>query len=250
MYSSFFDCFSKIVKREGPMGLFKGLLSPLLGEIGNLAVLFGVYGNLKKLLPEKEYPKLSTVASSILAGVCVSFIVTPVELIKIRCQVEDKTNKSFLEAIRELLVRGGGESSRLRGIRAVYQGFCATLLRELPFNSVYFLMYYLGKESYAHHFGSLSSTGYLLAGGLAGSCAWAVCYPTDVIKSIVQASPNPIRIMDVVKKVRQEQGLHKGLYKGFTVTVLRGFPVNAVTFLVYEYVLSITNYFTQHYIAL
>ena len=53
-FSSFFDCLKKTVQKErGIRGLYKGMFSPLIGEMGNLAILFGVYGNIKPYLPEE-----------------------------------------------------------------------------------------------------------------------------------------------------------------------------------------------------
>jgi solute carrier family 25 (mitochondrial carnitine/acylcarnitine transporter), member 20/29 len=53
-FSSFFDCLKKTMKKErGIRGLYKGMLSPLLGEMGNLAILFGVYGNVKHYFPQE-----------------------------------------------------------------------------------------------------------------------------------------------------------------------------------------------------
>src|SRR5690242_6341648 len=44
VYKSIFQSMASIVKNEKPRALFKGMLSPLLGEMLNNCLLFGVYG--------------------------------------------------------------------------------------------------------------------------------------------------------------------------------------------------------------
>lgn len=80
----------------------------------------------------------------------------------------------------------------------------------------------------------------LVAGGSAGIASWAVATPMDVIKSRLQmAGPKPGAyrgVLDcVVSSARQEgPGV---FFRGLTINSARAFPVNAVTFLSYEYLL-------------
>ena len=75
----------------------------------------------------------------------------------------------------------------------------------------------------------------LLAGGIAGSTSWAAIYPLDVLKSRLQTQPQCYRhgIWDCYRTSVAAEG-HAFLYKGLGATVLRAFPVNAVTFFTYE----------------
>lgn len=48
LYNGIVDCLTKIVKHEGPLALYKGTLTPLIG-VGFLgSIRFGVYENFKK----------------------------------------------------------------------------------------------------------------------------------------------------------------------------------------------------------
>ncbi|XP_004349848.2 hypothetical protein CAOG_01328 [Capsaspora owczarzaki ATCC 30864] len=80
----------------------------------------------------------------------------------------------------------------------------------------------------------------LVGGGVAGTVAWVSIYPLDVIKSRLQAQsarPQAQRqyagIADCTSKILQHEGW-RGFTRGLSATVFRAFPVNAVTFFVYE----------------
>lgn len=80
----------------------------------------------------------------------------------------------------------------------------------------------------------------LVAGGFVGIASWAVATPLDVIKSRMQMARLKQReyrgVLDfVVSSARQERlGV---FFRGLTINSARAFPVNAVTFLSYEYLL-------------
>lgn len=237
-YKSFSDCLFKIIKEEkGVHGLFKGLLSPLLGEMGNLAVVFGIYGNLKKYIPQDDYVGIA--ASGLIAGLTAVSVVVPVELVKIRLQTNSQEFKGFYGCLKEILHNGG--------VKNLYHGLSVTLLRDIPFNVSYFVSYEYIKNQISKRTGKVTTTEYLLSGGLAGMCAWAFVYPTDILKSIIQAETKKIKIVPEAKRIFQTEGI-KGFYKGFSISVLRAFPVNAVTFLGYEYVAKFLNNMTDKYV--
>jgi hypothetical protein len=82
----------------------------------------------------------------------------------------------------------------------------------------------------------------LVAGGLAGMAYWGVPYPIDTIKSTVQTMPQGTSTLSVARKLISERGF-LGLYKGCSVTLIRAFPGNAVTFWMFERVASVVRDF-------
>lgn len=80
----------------------------------------------------------------------------------------------------------------------------------------------------------------LVAGGLAGITSWVAATPLDVIKSRMQMAGLEQRayrgVLDcMVSSARQEgPGV---FFRGLIINSARAFPVNAVTFLSYEYIL-------------
>lgn len=70
-----------------------------------------------------------------------------------------------------------------------------------------------------------------------GVVSWALITPIDLVKSRIQADDikKPVYrgFMDCAKKSYQAHGLSV-FFRGFSMMMLRSFPVNAATFLVYE----------------
>lgn len=71
----------------------------------------------------------------------------------------------------------------------------------------------------------------------AGVFSWAVITPIDLVKSRIQADdikkPMYRGVVDCAKKSYQAHGLPV-FFRGFSMMMVRSFPVNAATFLVYE----------------
>jgi len=124
----------------------------------------------------------------------------------------------------------------------MYQGLQATLIRDIPANSLYFGVYEwmkrkLRKEGQRSE--DLPAWKVLIAGGVGGMAFWAFTYPTDVIKSSIQTD-SPVmaerkykNYSDAVKKIWAADGA-RGFFKGFAPCMIRSFPANAVCFLAYE----------------
>jgi solute carrier family 25 carnitine/acylcarnitine transporter 20/29 len=79
-----------------------------------------------------------------------------------------------------------------------------------------------------------------LAGGISGAWTWAIIYPFDVIKSRIQTSPLERHLQKgmwtVARDIVHDHGW-RYMFRGLGVTLVRAFPVNAIIFPVYEFVL-------------
>lgn len=80
----------------------------------------------------------------------------------------------------------------------------------------------------------------LVAGGFAGITSWVTATPLDVIKSRMQMAGLAQReyrgLLDCMVSSARQEGLGV-FFRGLTINSARAFPVNAVTFLSYEYLL-------------
>lgn len=80
----------------------------------------------------------------------------------------------------------------------------------------------------------------LVAGGFAGTTSWMIATPLDVIKSRMQMAGLKQReyrgVLDCIVSSARQEGLGV-FFRGLTINSARAFPVNAVTFLSYEYLL-------------
>ena len=89
-YRNAFDCFSKMCKTEGLKGFYKGVISPLTGIGICNAVLFTTN---KKILSLIDKDKIQNNIGRVslcggIAGCVMSFVNCPIELVKIRMQIQ------------------------------------------------------------------------------------------------------------------------------------------------------------------
>lgn len=249
MYKGTIDCATKIIAKEGPLGLYKGMGAPLTGVSPMFAVCFFGYGVGKRIQqkdPTDELTLLQICNAGMVSALFTTAIMAPGERIKCLLQVQaaNPTNSTVkyngpIDCAKQLYREGG--------IRSVYKGTAATLLRDIPASGMYFASYEFLQGALTPEGKSrsdLSPTRTLVAGGLAGIANWSVAIPADVLKSRLQIAPAgkyPRGIRDVFIELRREEGL-RALYKGATPVFLRAFPANAACFFGYEYALKFLNY--------
>uniref|UniRef100_T1IWV9 Mitochondrial basic amino acids transporter n=1 Tax=Strigamia maritima TaxID=126957 RepID=T1IWV9_STRMM len=240
-YKGMLDCFQYIVKKETVFGLYKGMTSPLAGVAVINALIFGVYGNVQKSLPDPN-SCTSIFLAGATAGIMQSVVCCPIELVKLRMQIqEDSMKKSALSARNVPIQRYKGAIdcfSRIRGnegMRGLYRGLGITAFREAPAFGIYFSCY----EGLVTCFQEpdkkpLGPVPIILAGGLSGIMSWVFTYPIDVIKTRLQADGDCGQrqyknTWDCIFKSFHAEGI--GVFsRGLVSTVVRAFPTNAATF--------------------
>lgn len=116
------------------------------------------------------------------------------------------------------------------GLKGIFKGLPYQCARDGFFYTFFFGSYdILAKQ--LQSMGCSDELSFFLSGGFSGQLAWCFALPFDTMKSIIQTtttSPAP-RLVDLVKT----RGV-RGLYRGFSVVLLRAFPANAALFLGYE----------------
>ncbi|CDP06301.1 unnamed protein product [Coffea canephora] len=244
-YSGAMDAVRQTLAAEGPRGLYKGMGAPLATVAAFNAVLFTVRGQMEALVRSEPGAPLSVnqqVVCGAGAGVAVSFLACPTELIKCRLQAQSALAGSGSAAVA---IKYGGPIDVARhvvqsaGVTGLFKGLVPTLAREVPGNAVMFGVYEAIKQVLAggQDTSILGRGSLMLAGGLAGGSFWLSVYPTDVVKSVIQVdeykSPKYSGSFDAVRKILASEGV-KGLYKGFGPAMARSVPANAACFLAYE----------------
>jgi len=245
-YSGMMDCFGKTFKEEGLSGLYKGVTSPLIGVALLNAVMFFAYGQAKSLFKQDKNGMLSitdTIAAGSLTGLALAFVEGPVDLFKVKMQIQYKTASATAGPKYTSVFDVAIKLFKNNGFRGIYQGLGATIIRDVPANGLYFGIYELARRSMAgtgKRVEDLSATKLLTAGGIAGMSYWALIYPADVIKSKMQSDslmPSERKyksFFDCWRKVVSSEGM-RGLFRGFAPCMVRSFPANATCFLAYEY---------------
>ena len=248
------DCFLKIVRTEGTLALFKGMLSPLLGNAPMQAVVFGMNGNANRLI-DRWYPNLGVrkdpsapnyarlYLGGTWAGVGQLSVCVPVELVKCRLQAQISSSANATQQYRgswDCAV----QTLRANGVfRGLYRGFWPTLWRDGPTYGLYFIVYEGTKHHLRREDGSSSLGSMLLAGGLAGIATWLFTYPFDVVKSIVQTLPDNCPREQLTIKYQFSTNYRRYgaefFVRGLLPCLARAVPANAATFLLYEMTLRV-----------
>lgn len=232
--------------------MFKGVLSPVIGLAGLNALLFVSYGSIIRYFQEHQQQQDNNVTlwqvylAGAGAGVACFFFSTPTDLVKIKAQMT-KIPKSTLEVTKEIY--------KLNGLRGFYQGGLITMIRDAPSYGIYFWAYEGMKRLLQVEYSGNDAWKLLLAGGVAGTVSWGSIYPIDVVKSRLQMQQKHVvanhlnesthiimdrpyaSIKDCVVRSYRSEGVGV-FFRGLFPTLLRGFPVNAVTFYVYEIVMD------------
>ena len=256
-----------ILAEYGVGSLFRGMLPPLSTACIVNAMIFSTYGYSSRVYdtyfdtsettnnPVHDSAKKAFVCGSV-AGFFQALVICPVEHVKCRLQIQhgkgtpDNIYKGPSQATRSILSR--------YGISGMYRGFWVTSWREVPAFGFYFALYDFAKDrinSLIARFTGVDEktaiSGFAnpshawmasaLAGGITGASTWAMIYPFDIIKTKIQTAPldTPLekrRILTVAREIVQNHGIGH-LFRGLNVTVIRAFPVNAIIFPIYEYVL-------------
>ncbi|KAI7868081.1 mitochondrial carrier domain-containing protein [Spinellus fusiger] len=238
-------CIKMTVQQEGVRGLYKGMASPLVGAMVENATLFVGYRQIQKLFKDPGDPKPLSLpqymASGAASGALASIVLTPVELVKCRLQVQQTATATSYKGPLDAIKRIFGE----RGLRGFYRGGMATLMREAGGGAFWFGTYeyccclFLAKRQRTCNRpmtkDDLSPSELMLGGALAGMAYNASLYPVDVVKSTMQintAYPVQPTFLQTAKDI--SVGGIRAFYRGCGITVLRSAPSNAVVFMTYE----------------
>ncbi|KRZ58730.1 Protein dif-1 [Trichinella nativa] len=212
---STFSCLKKTVVEEGVLALYKGMAAPVVGVAPLFALYFfgcSIGKRLQQTNADEQLSIIKTFNAGALSGMMTTLIVAPGERIKCLLQVQHQHQRSEaqytgpVDVFKKLYKEGG--------IRSIYRGTVATLLRDVPASGAYLATYEFLMRSMKSS--DVSKT--LLAGGVAGLANWAVALPQDVLKSRLQIAPSgmyPNGMRDVARQLIREEG-PLALYRGFT----------------------------------
>lgn len=235
-----------IVSSQGILALYRGMGAPLASVTFQNAMVFQVYAVLSRAFnsckANGDPPSYRSVAlGGVGTGALQSFLLSPVELVKIRLQLlsphkHNHHRKGPLIVAKDIYKK--------EGIRGIYRGLTITVLRDAPAHGVYFWTYEYTREKLhpgCRKNGKESLKTMLVAGGSAGVASWICCYPLDVVKSRLQAQsqassdlkPKYRGILDCLCKSVQEEG-YCVLWRGLGTAVTRAFIVNGTVFAAYE----------------
>ncbi|PCH44953.1 mitochondrial carrier [Wolfiporia cocos MD-104 SS10] len=278
-FSGPIDCLVQTWKKEGVRGLYRGLPAPIVGAMAENASLFWSYTELQNALRwlggHSSTHELSLGQRALAgagAGAVTSFLLTPIELVKCKMQVQMlmAPGVSPAEAVTALSANPSlalpntasatgtklpgpiavlMNTIRTTGLRGLWLGQTATFIRETGGGAAWFA----SKEAVAslllarrHVPGGdrkeLRAWESAVAGACAGVAYNSALFPADTVKSAMQTEaelrpqtaggPAPT-FLGTFRAMYRAQGV-RGLYAGCGVTVARAVPSSALIFLIYD----------------
>ncbi|KAL8418599.1 hypothetical protein RB594_001994 [Gaeumannomyces avenae] len=238
LYKNSIDCFQKVVRNEGFLGLYSGVLPQLVGVAPEKAIKLTVNDLVRGWATDKNgnIGWASEVLAGGSAGACQVVFTNPLEIVKIRLQIQGEVAKTVADAPK----RSAMWIVRNLGLMGLYKGASACLLRDVPFSAIYFPAYsHLKKdvfgESPAKKLGVLQL---LLSGAIAGMPAAYLTTPFDVIKTRLQVEQRKgetsyTGLRHAASTILKEEGF-RAFFKGGLARIFRSSPQFGFTLTAYE----------------
>jgi len=227
------------IARKHPLELFRGIVPPLMNGVVYQAIMFPSY-RLGLSLMGKPGDRKETLFESSCAGTFAGLVSTlgtaPLEVAKIKLQLDPSAQAGTRGATTRQLLR-------LMKSGELYSGWSALAWRDGPGTGVYMASYHQLK-SIGISYSSSTEIVEFFSGGMAGVLCWLSILPFDTVKTRLQFDAGATSpryqyrgLFDGIKTISRTEGIG-ALFSGWRPLCARAFPVNAVTFVVYEKVLK------------
>ena len=158
----------------------------------------------------------------------VSMCVMPASVLKTRYESGSFGYTSQWEAVRKIATK--------EGMKGLYRGSAATVLRDAPFSGLYLMFYIKSKQvvkSYTE-LEELMAIHNLICGVFAATMASVITQPADVIRTHQQVEQSRLKgTHEVVRAVIKAKGV-SGLFTGISLRLMRRSCMAAFTWTFYE----------------
>jgi len=239
LYRNSIHCFRTVIAKEGVRALYRGLLPQLVGVAPEKAVKLTVNDALRSAFDrgtgDIEFPLEVLAGGS--AGAAQVMFTNPLEIVKIRMQMQGEVLPDGTAAAR----KSAAAIVRELGVRGLYKGTAACLMRDIPFSAIYFPVYAASKRVLSEGTGESHELPWwrlLVAGAIGGIPAASLTTPADVIKTRLQVEARQGEVVyrgiaDCASKIYHQEGW-TAFFKGAGMRVIRSSPQFAVTLAAYE----------------
>lgn len=139
LYKNSIDCFQKVLKNEGFKGLYSGIIPQLLGVAPEKAIKLTVNDLVRGHFTDSKSGNIKLyheILAGGSAGACQVIFTNPLEIVKIRLQVQGEIAKT--QGVER---RSAMWIVKNLGLKGLYKGASACLLRDVPFSAIYFSSY-------------------------------------------------------------------------------------------------------------
>lgn len=234
------DAFVKIARTEGITSLWSGLPPTLIMSIPATVFYFTAYEHLKHHMGYQENnpaTKYVPMIAGSAARVGTVFLVSPLELVRTKMQSQQLSYRDLGRAVHSSVKHGG--------LLSLWRGVGPTLLRDVPFSSIYWFSYEYVKLAQLQQQGNEEVTFLqsFIAGATAGTLAAFVTLPFDVVKTQRQIQLGQMEMVknqkfvttySLISELYRTKGV-TALFTGLVPRISKVAPACAIMISSYEY---------------
>lgn len=262
-FNGSFDCMSRTARQDGVLALWRGAGPALASSCIENAVVFTVNAAIHRVWrssasaadmdPLSAHSLMTHAAIGGISGVFSATAICPAEVVKCRMQyVRDAVGSAAAQAQYRNGLACFIHIARHEGVRGCFAGLTPLLMRDVPFNTLFFGGYnasLVAIQAFKRRWrgdvapppAAASNLDVIIAGGIAGGVAWTAILPFDAVKSNMQVAAAVTNSGDRnVPHVQRStwatacrlwtQGGVRAFYKGLPAALMRAAPANAALF--------------------
>lgn len=219
---------ANVVQQERVVGLWRGLVPSISRCVPGIGIYFSTIHYLKGQFEHTKSPVTSMLIGASARSVAVVTML-PFTVIKTRYESGAFQYKNMYRGLLSIYSK--------EGLRAMFSGLSATLLRDVPFSGLYFMFYTQLKEI-RNVANTVPDSGlpmfHFTCGITAGMMASMITQPADVVKTHMQLYPQKYKkLRQAIVFVYKSDGV-KGFWRGIVPRTLRRTLMAALAWTVYE----------------
>jgi hypothetical protein len=246
--SNYGQLLGSVLKKEGPLSMWKGNSAAIIRVIPYTAFQFTAYEQFSMLLapPNTQQQSnldkgLRAIMAGSLAGCVACALTYPLDMVRARMALQNEgiaatQYRGVFHALRSI--------AKSEGPRALYRGISPTLGGVAPYTGLKFASYGMAKSVAvalvpgAEKEEDLAAWARAGAGAAAGSIALTFVYPFDVVRRRFQTHPGPEPYADSMvaafRNIWQQEGVRRGLYRGLSLNYIKTIPNVAIYMSLYD----------------
>uniref|UniRef100_A0A2M4BN93 Mitoferrin n=1 Tax=Anopheles marajoara TaxID=58244 RepID=A0A2M4BN93_9DIPT len=219
-----------MVRTEGPLRPFRGVMAVVAGAGPAHALYFGAYECSKEMIATvSDRDHVNYMLSAAAATLVHDAVSNPADVVKQRLQMYNSPYRSIVHCASHVY--------RTEGFRAFYRSYSTQLVMNIPYSAIQFPTYeffqkLLNKDN------KYNPPVHMVAGGVAGAAASALTTPLDVCKTLLNTQEDGAGktrgLFEAAKKIYATAG-PMGFFKGMQARVLYQMPATAICWSTYEF---------------
>jgi len=232
-YTGIADCFKRVHSEQGMAAFWRGNMTNCIRYFPTQAFNLSFKDTIKKMFPKAnpntEFLKFFAInmASGGLAAAGSLCIVYPLDYARTRLASDVGGGKKTFDGLADCIRKTAGGPG---GVGALYSGFGVSLMGIIPYRGFQLGAFdtIVGLNPYKMDKGVMGALTTFAAAQIAITAGAGISYPFDTVRRRLQMqAEKPVEehvykgTVDCLKKIAAEEGVGKGLYKGFVANCLR-----------------------------